>query len=115
MGGWSGRTETGEENRVSFKKSIELKYTTESEMEIEVWDEDVTNDEMVYTEKVKLADLKGGKGDYSLNLTKDENNKLIKKGKVTFKYELVDNTPVEVKKPEPEPPKPVEKKEEPKV
>jgi hypothetical protein len=65
-----------------------------------VWDEDVTNDEIVYAEKVKLADLKGSKGDYSLNLNKDENNKLIKKGKVTFKYELVDNTPVEVKKPE---------------
>lgn len=31
-------------------------------MEVEVWDEDATKDEMIYTEKVKLADLKGSKG-----------------------------------------------------
>ncbi len=59
-----------------------------------MWDEDATKDEMIYTEKVKLADLKGSKGEYSLNLTKDENSKILKKGKVTFKYELVDNSPV---------------------
>ncbi len=44
IGGASNRTETGDKNKVAFKRSFELKYSDEEHIEIEVWDEDVTND-----------------------------------------------------------------------
>jgi hypothetical protein len=45
---------------------------------------------------VNLADLKGQKGEYSINLTKKENEKVSKKGKLTFKYDIKNNASQEI-------------------
>ena len=44
IGGATNRTETGDKNKVAFKRGFELKYSDEEHMEVEVWDEDVTTD-----------------------------------------------------------------------
>lgn len=44
IGGWSARTETGDSQRLTFKKGLELKFSTEDTVILEVWDEDVTTD-----------------------------------------------------------------------
>jgi hypothetical protein len=82
----------------------------------------VTNDELVYTEKVKLAELKGTKGELALKLMKQGESK--PSARLTFKYDLKNNAPppelpkkMSEKKPveaQPPPPK-VEAPPEPKV
>lgn len=62
IGGASNRTETGDKNKVAFKRGFELKYSDEDFLEVEVWDEDVTNDELMFKDKLKISDLKGNKG-----------------------------------------------------
>jgi len=61
-----------------------------------LWDEDITNDDKISTEKIKLSDLKGNKGEYAIKFLKEGTNMAI--GKFNFKYDLKSNAP-------PEPPK----------
>ncbi len=70
IGGASNRTETGDKNKVAFKRGFELKYSDEDALEIQVWDEDVTNDQLMFKEKVKLSELKGSKGEHTIKVTK---------------------------------------------
>lgn len=65
IGGASNRTETGDKNKCQFKRGIQLKYNDEDALDIEVWDEDMTNDEILYADKLKLSELKGSKGEFS--------------------------------------------------
>jgi hypothetical protein len=44
LGGASNRTETGDKNSYTFKRNIELKCGEEDLLELEIWEEDVTND-----------------------------------------------------------------------
>ena len=84
LGGATARTETGNKNNTNFKRKLELKYADEEQLVIEMWDEDLTNDEKNFDETIKLSDLKA-KGDYTLKLAKEG---LGKTAKLTFRYEL---------------------------
>jgi hypothetical protein len=91
LGGASNRTETGDKNTYTFKRGIELKCGDEDLLELELWEEDVTNDELVYTEKVKLSELKGNKGELSIKMAKQGEGKAT--ARLTFKYDLKINAP----------------------
>jgi hypothetical protein len=56
-----------------------------------LWDEDITNDDKISTEKIKLSDLKGNKGEYAIKFLKEGTNMAI--GKFNFKYDLKSNAP----------------------
>lgn len=45
-----------------------MKYNDEDTLDIEIWDEDMTNDEILYADKLKLSELKGSKGEYSTKI-----------------------------------------------
>lgn len=65
-----------------------------------MWDEDITNDDKISTEKIKLSDLKGNKGEYATKFIKEGTNMAI--GKFNFKYDLKNNAPPEPPKKAPE-------------
>lgn len=58
IGGWSCRTETISGKEITFTKNLDLKYSDEKQMLIEVMDEDVTKDDLMYSLDLNLEDFK---------------------------------------------------------
>ena len=83
IGGWSCRTETGSGQEVSFKRALELKFSEEKEMILEVWEEDVNEDDKLFEEKVDISTLKT-KGELTIALKSEEKKK---EGTLSLKYE----------------------------
>lgn len=44
VGNWCARTETGSSQRLTFKRSLEIKYSHEEDLILEVWDQDIDAD-----------------------------------------------------------------------
>jgi hypothetical protein len=49
VGCCSGRTETANQAKATFKKPIELKFGAEESICLEIWDEDVASDSLLYS------------------------------------------------------------------
>lgn len=58
----------------------------------------MTNDEILYADKLKLSELKGSKGEFSTKIKMKDESK-TDKAKISFRYEIkINSPPPEIKK-----------------